>query len=842
MSIADFIQSSILLPRLQKACALVVYDADRRYHALCMALASDTLLVVDASESSIESREAALAALQRISEPGSTAQSLLVYVPVRAPLDDEARQRDPFALYAACGAIFPDPANDGETFESLCLRARPDHVTAIRRVFQNDANPSFAVIDAVGGGTGWPNLQAVLGVESAREILGALLAPDERQRASLKGHDAWVAEAKELLQGSIGLRLLTKAKSWEPIADELWRFLLFSEFVFDLPAELPATLSNVPRALPEARPLIEDLCERLRDNRRTQALYIERAETIERDLGLIEACRAIADLGVRDTFPFEERSFFAQAVDALKRDNVDRLRGLLGRHAQSVWVGRGENQAEWQLLQAAARLIEACEDADRQLPEHSRSQASLIDFYLASLREVDRLQRELEQAAGDNVGADGQLTDVISQARTSYQRLSNRVQGLFLRHLEKAGWPPEGRLANADVFDKLVAPQLQASGRRVALLLIDALRYELGVELQRQLAEGTPTELQAAFAQLPSVTPVGMASLLPGAGQHLRLAHKSDEFVPTLGDQPLANVNQRMDVLRNRYGQRFHEVGLSEFVRAKHTVAATVELLVIRSNEMDSDFEHNPEAAPGLISRTFQRIAAAVHKLRGMGFQEALIVTDHGFYLNTAAEAGDVCIKPAGKWINLHERMLLGDGTGDSANIVLPAAHLGIKGNVNQVALPRAMVAYRAGQWYFHGGASLQEAVVPVISVRLQPLEQQLSKGPSITLRYKRGAKRITTRLPVVEIEAGQGDLFSTGAAVEILVEAHDRKGNVVGEVRPGPAVNPATKTVTVKPGETVQVTLKMSMEYDGKLIIKALDPATLATYHTLELETDYTV
>jgi hypothetical protein len=46
-------------------------------------------------------------------------------------------------------------------------------------------------------------------------------------------------------------------------------------------------------------------------------------------------------------------------------------------------------------------LVEACEDFERQLPDHARSQAELIDFYLGSLREADRLQREFEQAAGD---------------------------------------------------------------------------------------------------------------------------------------------------------------------------------------------------------------------------------------------------------------------------------------------------------------------------------------------------------------------------------------------------------------------------------------------------------
>jgi len=118
---------------------------------------------------------------------------------------------------------------------------------------------------------------------------------------------------------------------------------LLSEFAFDLPAALPAALANVPCAQPEARPLVEDLCERLRSDQRSRALYVERVETVERDLNLAMACAALDDLGGRDTFPFEERAFFVQAIDALKRKHVDRLRQLLDRHTRSVWVARGKN-------------------------------------------------------------------------------------------------------------------------------------------------------------------------------------------------------------------------------------------------------------------------------------------------------------------------------------------------------------------------------------------------------------------------------------------------------------------------------------------------------------------
>jgi hypothetical protein len=840
MTIKEFIQKSVLTPRLGKAGLLVVYDPDRRYRELCLEMETPERQVIDAGESSIESRERTIAALQALGESDPQLKELLVYVPARVPRTDEEKQRDPFAVVATCGAVFP--AGDGDEYRSLCLKAKADHATEIRRIFAENPDPSFAVIDALGGGAGWPTLQALLGVESARDILFALLAPTESQEKALKSDQPWVPEAKALLQASLGMKLLTKSKSRDPIADELWRFLLFSEFVFDLPAELPGALQNVPRAQPEAKPLVEDLCERLRNDQRTQALYIERAETVEGELNLPELCAGIADLGVRETFPFEERSFFSQAIAALKSDDVDTLRRVLDRHAHSVWVGKGENQTEWQLLQAATRLIESCDDVGRQLPDHIGDRDKLIDYYIGSIREADRYQRELEHAAGDYFGIGEQLAEVIGRARKAHRQLTDKVQGVFVNHLEKAGWPPLGRLANADVFDRVVAPGLQQSGHRVALFLIDALRYELGVELQKQIVDEGQVELQAAFAQLPTVTPVGMASLLPGAGQHLRLVRKQEKMVPVLGEQPLTNVSQRMDVLRDRFGERFAEMPLASFVKGKEKVAGAVDLLVLRSNEMDEDFEKNSESAPGLISRTFQQVKAAIRRLRELGFREVVIATDHGFHLNTALEAGDTCAKPAGTWVTVHDRFVLGDGVEDGANFVLPAEHLGIRGEFKQVGGPRALVAYSSGQTYLHGGASLQEAVVPVISVRLQTAGAATAKKPTVTLSYKRGSKKITTRLPVFEIMVGQGDLFSAEAEIEVLLEAYDKSGNVVGEAKPGGPVNPATRTITLNPNDAVQVTMKMEMEFEGKFTVKVIDPTTLSIHSKLDLETDYTV
>lgn len=840
MSIARFIRDEIFLKRLREVVqVLCVYDPERRYRDICLDLGDEGVRVVDASESSIEAREAAMHALAHIAQPGEP-KLLLVYVPAKPPLMDEERVHDPYAVYAACGAVFPN--GDGDSYMSLCLKSKPAHTDEIRRLFADGATPGFDVIDNVGSALSWPTLRARLRQESPREILFALLAPNEEEKEGLARDDSWVQEAKDLLQRALGLKLSTKGRTLSSIGDELWRYVLFSEFAFDLPCELPAALSTVPRAHETHRPFVEDLCDRLRGDVKARDRYIAKAEEIENDpdLRLVGYCAGITDLGVRDTFPFEERTFLMRAVHALVLDDVDAARAIVARHGGSVWTGRGENQAQWGLIEAGLGLINACNDAEIQLAECAATIEALVGCYAAGLCETDRRHRELVQAVADYITTDDFFSAAAEHCHKRYNSLAGKLQDRFTRCLEAEGWPAPGLLSNSRTFDMVVAPLLSESGRRVAYIMVDALRYELGVALHKELAATEQTQIVAASAQLPTITLVGMASLLPGAGTGLSLVKDRDKLGVVLSGSRLVSVDDRMEILRVRYGSRFAEAKLENFIRNnKNKPDDAVELLVLRSVDIDSNLTNSPLTALKLVQDSLKAIRVAVDRLQKAGFSDVVIATDHGFALNANAEAGDVCARPPGSWILEHYRAIFGEGNSDAGNFVVQAEKVGARGDFAKLGGPRSMAPYRKGLLYFHGGASLQEAVVPVITVRLKQAKKA-SAPPKVMLSYKGGAKKITTRLPVVELAAEGESLFAHEETFEVLLAAYDKKNNVVGEAKPGGAVDYATGAITLKPGERIRVTVKMTEEYEGTFTLKALSPATGAQFAVLALETDY--
>jgi hypothetical protein len=135
---------------------------------------------------------------------------------------------------------------------------------------------------------------------------------------------------------------------------------------------------------------------------------------------------------------------------------------------------------------------------------------------------------------------------------------------------------------------------------------------------------------------------------------------------------------------------------------------------------------------------------------------------------------------------------------------------------------------------YFHEGLSLQENVVPMITVKLQEEKKQLAYH--VELQYKGKTDGTVYGLrPLIDINTTFSDLFADDVNVKLVVSGED--GNVIGKPV-GKFYNDVTELVDIPSGATT-IRQPISIEEDyhgGSITITALNPETNATLSTLKL------
>jgi hypothetical protein len=186
---------------------------------------------------------------------------------------------------------------------------------------------------------------------------------------------------------------------------------------------------------------------------------------------------------------------------------------------------------------------------------------------------------------------------------------------------------------------------------------------------------------------------------------------------------------------------------------------------------------------------------------------------------------------------------MLGKGKADAANLVMKRGDLGIPGDFDDFAAPKALVPYSRGQVYYHEGLSLQECVLPCLTVRLEVVGKKVKKSSParLTLTYRQGkADQITSRRPVVDLAWPQATLFAEESEIEVAVEITDNKSKIIGWVGTGQSLNSATGGVRIKPGAAISVGLRMEDDFSGNFTVRVLDPSTNLSLASLKLKTGY--
>ena len=502
-------------------------------------------------------------------------------------------------------------------------------------------------------------------------------------------------------------------------------WLLCVEYVHDL-GRLPL-LPELARLHSLSPPLVK-ACQGLVDLLRTEKhadAYATLADEIETHLQQELPVISPEDLGKVDTFRTEEVRVLEAAVRALANREWAKVRAWADARGEdkSFWLKRDPvRRRAWVLVREAADLALILSEHARPL-DGVRTLDAAVEKYASSAYLVDRAHRRFEQRQttllDSQVPHFGDLKEIVRTLRASHRAWADQLARDFAGICTKVGFLPDGTLQQRNLFEQVVLPL--AADERVAYFQIDALRYEMATELVEDLkAPGVVVDLKARLAELPSITAVGMNLLAPVTkGSRLEVAGEFDGF--RTGEFVVKRPQDRARAIGARTaGKQSLLLPLTEVcdldVEKLKKKLASARVIVVHSKEIDDAGEAN--VGPATFETTLRQIRSAYAQLQKAGVKSFVFTADHGFLLLDESTQRI----PFGTKRTPKPRYVLDEhARAENGMVNVSLAALGYDGLGGYLLLREDTSIFataNAGATFVHGGNSLQERVIPVLTVR----------------------------------------------------------------------------------------------------------------------------
>jgi hypothetical protein len=682
---------------------------------------------------------------------------------------------------------------------------------------ENVGYTDIAAATAGGGGEPPSMLKTILAGGTSEAQLATWLA-DPALDTSIEEKGAR-GELRKLVRSRIDLDL--------PEADNLskWRAItaravLAVEFRSDLAGEAPRELEAIPEVATDAIDRARSIASELRRTHADQ--YPAIADQAENELGLGAAEIDPLALGAIDTFRFEERRLLDRCGELVRDGQFEQVEGIAEQRRHSYWLSTNvERQAQWEAMRLAARLGKAADDVEADLKSRPTSPARWIDNYARHWQDLDRAQRKFE-AWLPKLEHDPDER-AVAAVRARYEEVTEALATGFVAALAAAGWDVEGPRRQTSVFDDLVRPDKGP----VAYFLIDAMRYEMGSELTERLETHGEVSIEPAVGVLPSITPTGMAALMPAASSSYSVIESGAGLSATVEGSVLKDRSARTSHIKARVPATVdYELGklLALPTRRLKKEIGGKNLVVVRSVDIDAIGEGGSHLARGVMDTVIDNIAQAVRKLAHVGIPRTVIASDHGHLF--AAEERDDSMKieaPGGDRVELHRRCWAGRGGATPPSCVrVSARDLGNDADFDFV-FPSGTGVFKAGGdlAFHHGGPTLQELVIPVI--RFQALAAPQSDAGSAELAVTEEPSTITNR--IFSVKLSYVSLLGAGKPVRPILSSEGRQVGRVGMVLG--AEEQDDESVVLQQGQEASIGFMLDDDSVESLRIVVLDPAT---------------
>lgn len=460
----------------------------------------------------------------------------------------------------------------------------------------------------------------------------------------------------------------------------------------------------------------------LRNDRRSQDALSRLATRASADLDYKASIEdaSFRDLVSVDLFDEADRKIIKDLAQAVAEQTVTarEVAEVVRARQSSVWID-GYRQL-YRAIDAAAELLVELNSIDFT----TSSFDDALERYRTRWFRIDQLYRHFTYACRTFEGPHP-LDPLREQVEKRYtNKFVYELGNAWQQQVDQANEWTSSALRSQRSFYGTYIEKLVRDDKKAVVIISDALRYEIADELGSRVRQEDrfDAELEAVLGVLPSYTQLGMAALLP----HRRLRHSADGKVVLADDQVTNGTGPRSKVLDAVGGTAIQ----AEDFRAlspeeRRELFKNNRVLYLYHNRIDATGDK-----PGTERQVFEAaedtlrdLVDLVKKAANANATNIFVTADHGFLFQDEELPDQFFLseKPQGDNILVtNRRYVLGHGLKlDQAFTTFTAAQLGLDGDI-EVQVPKSIHRLRlagGGSRFVHGGATLQEVVVPVLAV-----------------------------------------------------------------------------------------------------------------------------
>lgn len=436
---------------------------------------------------------------------------------------------------------------------------------------------------------------------------------------------------------------------------------------------------------------------------------------------------SVDELVGTEIFPCVDECILNKLMSEIKDDLVrtEVIRKIVEARRTTVWYSYVENyyEAIYQVAEMQDFYVKHSEGF------HDTTAKEIWELYTSEYYKMDSYYRQFNHFYQNCIKQSNAILD--DMVKTVFDKVEGLYSVWFLGELG-TNWSDicgdelkeYGFIQGVPKQEDFYASRVRNADSRVFVIISDAMRYEVGVELKNRLTIDTQckVDIQSCQSVFPSITKFGMAALLPH--KKLTVVEKIGVLSVIADGQPTdSQYRDRLLKIENYKSVALKYRDIIEMKRAeRQELVKGMEVVYIYHDKIDETAHTSEKDVFTACEDAIEEIKNTIQIIcNDFGGTRILITSDHGF-LYTAkplAEADKVDKADMNGQVVEYARRYAIMNKGAKSEYLLPIKFL--DGSQYDGFAPRENIRIKmngGGMNFVHGGISLQETVVPIIDYR----------------------------------------------------------------------------------------------------------------------------